>query len=221
MKFVHLTSRRSVSRICRNGIRQGNGLRGRGVYAVPLVTLPQYAAEFVECHRYDDSCSSLKCGDLSVSKLWKSHLFKGRRNPRGNEFASIVFELSAEHWPIMMFASWPQEAYEALQLDQPEDTKKLWNLLDASKPPGKGRKIGWNYNELGFLVKSPHGLGSLLHRFRESGQILAAFGDDWLEIVVSSSIPASNIRRVVAHYERSREGRQRGRDERSRLEEHD
>jgi hypothetical protein len=208
MKFVHLAPRRSVSRICRSGIRQGNGLRGHGVYAVPLVLLPQYAADQIDCHRYDESCSSLKCGNLSSAKLWKSHLFGGVRNPRGSEFASIVFELSAGHWPILMFASWPKGEYNMLRADQPAGTDKQWELLDASS-----YMIGWNYNGLGFLVKSPRGLGSLLHRFRISGQILAALGDDYLEIVIPSSIPPGNIRRVVTFYERSRPGKSRGRDD--------
>jgi hypothetical protein len=216
MKFVHLTPRRNVSRICRNGIRRGNGLRGRGVYAVPLLTLPQYAADLDECHRYDESCSSLKCGDMSSTKLWKSHLFGGHKNRRGSEFASIVFELSAMHWPLMMFASWPDETYEALRLDQPEGTEQPWNLLAAGK-----HAIGWNYNELGFLVKSPRGLGSLLNRFRESGRILAALGDDWLEIVIPSSIPACNICRIVSYYERSRTDAYRGRDNTSCLHDQD
>ncbi len=43
MKFVHLTPQPSISRVKRGGIRTGQGRRGRGVYAVPLMLLPQIA----------------------------------------------------------------------------------------------------------------------------------------------------------------------------------
>lgn len=43
MKFVHLTPQPSISRVKRSGIRTGQGRRGSGVYAVPLMLLPQVA----------------------------------------------------------------------------------------------------------------------------------------------------------------------------------
>lgn len=222
MKFVHLAPRRCVSRICRNGIRKGNGLRGPGVYAVPFIEMPQYAADQEKCHRYDESCSSLKCGDLSVVKLWKSRLFGGQNQQgRGSEFASIIFELSESHWPILMFASWPQDEYDALQAVQSVGTETNWKILEANRDTRSRYMLGWNYNELGFIVENPRGLGVLLHRFRNSGRILAALGDDYLEILIPRPIPPCNIQKIVPYYERSRQGKDRGRDQHTRVENSD
>lgn len=39
MKFVHLTPKKNIGKILKNGIHLGNGRRGRGVYAMPLINI--------------------------------------------------------------------------------------------------------------------------------------------------------------------------------------
>lgn len=193
-------------------------MRGLGVYAVPLVEMPQTAAEFGRIDDADEDCDRLICGNISLAKLWKSVLFGGQRNRRRSEFACIVFELSANHWPILMFASWPENTYEALRAEAAAGTKTPWTILEENWQNKCSYLLGWNYNELGLIVDNPHGLGALLHRFRESGRILSALGDDHLEIVVPTAIPRENIRRVIPYYERSRESKHRGRDAANQVE---
>lgn len=204
MKFIHLAPRQAVSRIAANGLRLGNGIRGRGVYAVPLMRFPQFHDK--DEHRYTESSEGYICSNMSLIKLWKSILFQSIGSNRGSSFASIVFELSESQWPVRVFlGGWPQESYhEFLSPNLPQDDTE-WAVV------GKG---GWlNCNELEFTAKSPKGLGLLIKRYRDVGKVLAAYQDDYLEVVISSRIPARNIVKIVAHYERSRMGKRRINDE--------
>jgi hypothetical protein len=212
MKFIHLAPRRSVARIAKNGLRAGNGIRGRGVYAIPLMQFPQFSDG--KEWRYHEGVESFICSSMSAVKLWKSQLFGGNSNRRDSSFASVVFKLSEDHWPVRVFlGGWPEDQFNRfLSPDFPLDGTD-WKVV------GQG---GWlNYNELEFIAQSPQGLGLLMKRYRETGRILAAYCDDYLEVVINSRIPARNIVRIVAHYEQSQNGKRQINDAKSRISESD
>lgn len=209
MKFVHLAPRSNVPKIAKNGLRIGKGIRGRGVYAIPLMNFPQFSDG--EEWRYNESVASFICSNMSLAKLWKSLLFgRGKGDTRGSSFASILFELSDEHWPVRVFlGGWPEASFNKFLSSDLTRDDTHWSVV------GKGDWM--NYNEMEFIAKSPHGLGLLMQQYREAGNILAAYGDDYLEVLISSRIPARNIVKIVAHYERSRDGMRRINEENARI----
>ena len=99
MKFVHLAPRDVVSMIRRRGLRMGNGLLGRGVYAVPLFRLRRFSIE--QRDEYDTFDDWSEC-DFSVPRsshdLWR-FLFAPDLK-RGLRAIAVMFEPPAEAWPV-------------------------------------------------------------------------------------------------------------------------
>lgn len=63
MKFVHLTEQPLIARIKKSGIRCGNGRRGRGVYAVPLMV--------VRRQLYRDDQANLPADPVWIPARWR------------------------------------------------------------------------------------------------------------------------------------------------------
>jgi len=97
MKFIHLTERKNIGLIRRNGIRKGNGRRGRGVYTIPLFFISKEL--YLDPVRWVKSPAT-ESDMLSTGKFWG--LLSTERIGKSKS-AAIVFSLTDEHWPISLY----------------------------------------------------------------------------------------------------------------------
>jgi hypothetical protein len=94
MKFIHLTNKRNVADIRRNGLRLGGDPIGRGVNCVPLMRIPVKS----EVEFKDGLTSYIQSTLVSSSRIWKWLV-------RTSDAAAVVFEPKAYHWPAELIIS--------------------------------------------------------------------------------------------------------------------
>ncbi len=194
MKFVHLTPQPNIKRIRRSGIRTGNGRRGKGVYAVPLMLLPQISGP------RDNPLPS--ASPRSSASLWK-WLAEGAHRHR--HFAAIVFGDSVQHWPVDVY----------IELNPAIGTDWLTKLVGADVHiTDENLRLARQAHQQGILVdiqitvRDAKSLGRVLYTFLQQGHKTWSVYDDTIEVILPRPIPACLIERIIPLYRTNKQFRQ-------------
>lgn len=194
MKLCHLAPRHAINRIRRHGLHMGGGVRGKGVYAVPLLEL-----DVENGH-----------ARVSSSQLWR-FLFR-KENYRHKHCAAIIFSPPACCWPGEIFFTF-----------SPRQSREFLRHLDAGLLPGchlpqKEHDImkeiaehDFFGGEAGIHVANEKALAAFMAWIIRSGWMPTNRCSDALELVLRCPVPPSAIRRIVPLYQTSAEFRA-GRD---------
>jgi len=208
MRFVHLAPRHVVGRIRKNGIRKGDGLRGKGVYAVPLYPITVISPKNSEWSGFKEYDTSVL---VSSSRLWR-HLFKWNRG-RPSQSIAVVFSAPDICWPLDLYMVLPAKAARTLlpilrtnsmqgismSLENQrwiEDTTEGAN--DEFCHYGVATKLS---------VSTSKGLGKILYYFRHSNKTLWSDGEDDFEVVFRNPIPPKAIERLIPLYRTNKQFR--------------
>lgn len=186
MKFVHLTPQPSISRVKRSGIRTGHGRRGRGVYAVPLMLLPQVA--------YIDDETFVAADPRSSTTLWT---WLASLRCRHRNLAVVTFRTTPDHWPADLYielkagvgTDWLSTVDPELAFIAEED------LQFVRKAHSQGFVA-----DLKLSVRNEAALGKILHTVQSHGFGTLDQYDESIEIIFSSLIPSKLIDRVTPLY---------------------
>ena len=185
MKFVHLTPQPSIARVKRNGIRFGNGRRGRGVYAVPLMFMEQVS--FIDG-------AFVPMAPRSSITLWQ---WLSTLSSRHRHVAAIVFETTAEHWPAQLYIELqPETGTDWLTNIDPNCVTVTDTDLEEVR---NDHSHGWQ-STLKLLIHNTVAMGKVLHAIQLCGHATTARHDESIEIVFPSAVAANSIERVTPLY---------------------
>ena len=185
MKFVHLTPQPSIARVKRNGIRFGNGRRGRGVYAVPLMFMDQVS--------YIDH-TFVPMAPRSSITLWQ---WLSTLSSRHRHVAAIIFETTAEHWPAQLYL----ELQPEIGTDWLTDIDpNCITVTDADLQLVRNDHSQERESTLKLLIHNTAGMGRVLHAIQLCGHATEDRHDESIEIVFPSAVAASSIERVTPLY---------------------
>jgi hypothetical protein len=212
MRFVHLAPRSAVAAIRRNGLRVGNGRRGRGVYAVPLFRIRRSRPRAPDDP--DDDAVDVSA-PLTSATLWRHTLWpSGAGHPRP---VAIVFVLPQQCWPIDVFLEVAPLGAEAL-LDRIQSVASVDLVVtDESFAHVRRASRGRMLSDLMATTGSADALGKLLHLYVEYGACAWSKYDDKMEVVVHRSIPPSAIVGLHSLSERNSSAKRRASRTRGRL----
>jgi hypothetical protein len=191
MRFVHLAPRASVAAIRRNGLRLGDGQRGRGVYAVPFFEIRRETSKAPD----EDTGGVDVSVPLSSTTIWR-FLFDrdyGRSRP-----VAVVFSVPPRCWPIDVFL-------EVAPLGAERFLAGLEDALDeglAVTPDTlafvrDAARLGYS-PELSAVIGSDVALGKLLHLWMASGVTVRSRYHELIEVVIRKPVPASAIERLLS-----------------------
>jgi hypothetical protein len=188
MRFVHLAPRSAVAGIRRNGLRLGDGRRGRGVYAVPLFRIRRSRPRAPD--DADDDAVDISV-PLTSGTVWR-HTLGRLRAPRSRPVA-VVFALPRRCWPIDVFLEVAplgaerllEDLHDALSDDLAVTADDLAFVRRASRDGV--------CSDLKATIATGAALGKLLHLYVEYGARVWSRYDDQIEVVIRSPIPASAI----------------------------
>lgn len=194
MKFVHLTEQPLIARIKKSGIRCGNGRRGRGVYAVPLLAMRRQV--------YRDDEPHLPSDPVSSSMLWQWLAGLGDRH---RHFAAIVFETTSAHWPAQLYIELDAKTGHAwLHAMDPREVEVAASHLEQVREAHAQSFM----SSLQITVNSPAGLGMVMHALHTHGYAVWDDNDESIEIVFPRPVPARSIVRVMPRYQNNKQFRQ-------------
>lgn len=194
MKFVHLTEQPLIARIKKRGIRCGNGRRGRGVYAVPLMV--------VRRQLYRDDEANLPADPVSSATLWQWLAGLGDRH---RHFAAIVFETTAAHWPAQLYIELDASTgHDWLQTMDPREVEVSESHLVWVREAHAQTFMAC----LQITVHSPAAVGMVMHALHSQGHAVWDDNDESIEIVFPQPIPARAIVRIVPRYRNNKQFRQ-------------
>lgn len=194
VKFIHLTEQPLIARIKKRGIRFGNGRRGRGVYAVPLMVMRRKVYREDEPHLPSDPVSS--------SKLWQWLAGLGDRH---RHCAAIVFETTCVHWPAQLYIELDAKTGHAWLDDMdPREVEVTASHLEQVREA----HAQWFMGSLQITVNSSAGLGQVMHALHSHGYAVWDGNDESIEIVFPRPIPARSIVRVIPRYQNNKQFRQ-------------
>jgi hypothetical protein len=191
MIFVHLAPRAAVGRIRRNGLRVGNGRRGKGVYAVPLFRIRRVRAK--EPQDFDRTDFDFSNPSTSAT-LWR-RLFSAASN-RGNRPVAVVFEPPTQCWPLDVFLEVsPSIATPLLRRLQArrgglEISEHAIAFVLAAAAEGC-------LSDLEARVHHSEALGRLLREFLAAGGCASSHFSEEVEVVIRRPVPPKAIRRLV------------------------
>ena len=213
MRFVHLAPRSAIGRIRRNGLRLGDGRRGKGVYAVPLFRVRRVTVK--QPGDFDETNLDFSV-PLSSATLWRD-LFGGSRR-RGRRPVAVVFQLPPSCWPVDIYLEVSaQSAGPLLQALR----RFRGNGVDVSDAAmefvASAAAIGC-LSDLEARAHSTTALGLLLCEYLATGASTWSRYDETVEVVIRTPIPKKAVRRLIplsqTNFEaRTRRERQRGRPE--------
>lgn len=195
VKFVHLTEQPRISRILKGGIRCGDGRRGRGVYAVPLMTVGRIL--------YRDDEPHLPADPVSSAKLWSWLAGLGDRH---RNLAAIIFEPTPAHWPARLYIELDHKTGHGWidKLDRREAEIAESHLRFVREAHNIGFMV-----TVEIIVNSPAGLGMVMHGLHANGYTVWNTNDESIEILFPQPIPARSIVRVIPQYRSNKQFRQR------------
>ncbi|WOX04635.1 hypothetical protein [Microbulbifer pacificus] len=189
MKFIHLTPHSAIGNVKRNGIRRGDGRRGRGVYAVPLMMIQRVS------HIQTNDCSRIILGDPRSSVT----LWKWLANVRSDypNLAAVTFETNHEHWPGDLYINiGPSIGIEWIKKLTSADIVIEEKNLESVK---KAHEQGY-WAELAISVLRQSAIGIVLWHLQQAGFRTWARFDDSIEIVFRKPVKASLIDRITPLY---------------------
>jgi hypothetical protein len=190
--------------IRRNGLRVGNGRRGRGVYAVPLFRIRRSRPRAPDDP--DDDVVDFSA-PLTSATLWRHTLWpSGAGRPRP---VAIVFVVPRHCWPIDVFLEVGPLGAEAL-LDRVQAASSVDLVVtDESFAYVRGASRGGMLSDLMATIGSAEALGKLLHLYVDSGACAWSKFDDSIEVIVRHPIPPSAIVGLHPLSQRNREAKRR------------
>lgn len=195
MKFVHLTPQPLVSKVKKNGIRCGDGLRGKGVYAVPLMLIP--------CIAYKDLRNPDRTVPMSSINLWLKTL-----QTRHRHLAAVIFKTKEEQWPAPLWVS----ANNSVTSDSILEKLKQYAEIDEEDEDWV-RKIhneGWCC-ELKLHVHTPNNLGKIMNLILDAGLSTLTRYAESVEMVFPSPIKPDQIDKIIACYPSNKDFKRRRR----------
>ena len=173
----------------KNGIRTGGGRRGRGVYAVPLLFLPQVS--FVQNGK---EMMEMTAEPRPSITLWK---WLAGRQHRHRHFAAIIFRTTRQHWPATLYIQLePQVGIDWLDEIVPSHATVTAANLEHVR---RCQNSGWLSN-LEILIHNPSCLGKIMHRICAGGQSTWPRYDESIEIVFPQPISPNLIEQVIPLY---------------------
>ncbi len=199
--FVHLTSLANVGRIRRNGIRRGGGRHGAGVYAVPLFLLRRINLKNQSRTFLDGDLST----PISSMDLWRWLFGRSFGERRGRRPVAVLFRLPPRCWPVdVCLAVRPEQATVFLAYISSIRDHTL-EVSDEEIASLQDFAAGAPYAFSLFMAKvhNEAALGVLLAKFIATGAKLYWRGDESIEVVIRSSVPASAICRLVSLSQRN------------------
>jgi hypothetical protein len=186
MKFVHLTPQPNIARVKRNGIRSGNGRRGRGVYAVPLMLMQQVSL-------IDDD-TVVPADPRSSTTLWQ--WLAGLRD-RHRNLAAIVFRTAPDHWPAELYI----ELKPVVGTDWvSEIDTQFATIAEADLQFVQNAHSQGFIADLKLSVRNGFGLGKLLHAVQSRGHTTWDQYDESIEIIFPFPIASHLIEWVTPLY---------------------
>lgn len=186
MKFVHLAPQPKIGNIKRNGIRCGDGRRGRGVYAVPLMMLQR--ASLTEDYKIIPSIPR------SSGTLWK-WLASERSNHRN--LAAISFETTTEYWPADLYVDVaPSTGLEWIDFINPADIKIPDEDLQFVR---QAHEQGF-FASLAISVLRQPVIGAVLRHLQDAGFHTWNQYDESIELVFRKPVKAALIERIDPLY---------------------
>lgn len=193
VKFVHLTEQPLIARVKISGIRCGNGRRGRGVYAVPLMRFSRVFYREDEPH--------LPADPMSSTKLWSWLAEVGRHR----HLAAVVFRATPAQWPANLYLEIaPKVGTGWLQhVDRREVSVAESHLQWIRQAHADGL-----FPTLELTVHSESGLGKVMHALHANGHTVWDGNNEGVEIVFPNPIPARAIVRVLPLYRSNQQFRQ-------------
>lgn len=194
MKFVHLTTQANIGKIKSNGLNLGDGRRGRGLYAMPLLSLI----------KVNDMESTI---ELSSQTFWKWLIKERQKYGTGQgKTCAIIFKLTEQHWPLMVYIDLSREEAEKFILVLPESNHKLFTYNQSIKTIMKDLKYS-NYTlETEYKVYSEKGIGKLFNIYKTVGCTPATISDR-IEVVIPKAVCSDCIEKIVAYYKTNNEFR--------------
>jgi hypothetical protein len=194
MKFVHLTSQPNIARVRRSGIRCGNGRRGRGVYAVPLMMMQRVT--------FIDDDTIVPASPRSSTTLWQ--WLAGLKN-RHRNLAAIVFRTSPNHWPADLYLELKAATGTAwLANIDAKDATVASNDLDFVRDVHNHSFIA----DLKLSVQNAAGLGKILNAIQSHGHTTWDRFDESIEIIFPNAIASNLIDDVTPLYRTNKQFRQ-------------
>ncbi|MDC3955329.1 hypothetical protein [Polyangium jinanense] len=190
MLFAHLAPSNAVGRIKRNGLRQGGGRRGRGVYCIPLFDIPRWSfrAEQEEEHFL------LSTPSTSLT-LWKG-LFRYTRRKKDRPIA-VLFRPPPGCWPADLYVELESDNAEPVlrgldaalsaELTITEDVR---SFVTSTARQGFGA-------DLTVKVHGPAGVGLVVNQLVRAGGAAFHLFDETVELVFRRSVPARCIDRLI------------------------
>ncbi len=184
----------------------GNGRRGRGVYAVPLLLM---ARNIIDPRRFKQDIGT----PVTSGVLWKWLVREGLPNVRARP-AAIVFTLASSHWPIDLYLTVGGRRLteflsdlKRLNEDQVEiSSDDLARLQEACE---RGH---WYTPRL--TIHAADALGLVLHHYQRVCNINYRY-EDGVEAVIRKPGDRSQIERIVPLYRPNEEFKRVKKDERA------
>jgi hypothetical protein len=194
MKFVHLSTQPNINKIRKSGLHMGDGRRGRGVYAVPLMMLEREGSWSADDKSSDQSVP------LTSSTLWKWLVKHDRSNGRA---IAVVFELPSRFWPVNVRLEvsnkFAREFLTRISSSPPAECLISDDIFDYVYAELEQHE----FTDFDCEVLTHKGLGHLLNLYKESGARPWVRNDQSIEIIIRSPIPSSCIGRIVPLYQRN------------------
>jgi len=184
MKLVHLAPRNVIGRIRRNGLRMGRGVRGRGVYSVPLFQIMEQQ-EGARLYSSMDMWRGLFCGS----------------DKRGRQCAAVVFTAPPSCWPAELYFCF-----------SPHQARMLLGKLDTGLLPGlsidsaqrqwleETAARGYCCSDAGVVVKNHGALGRFLTWLFQTGWSPVEAYSEEIELVFRCPVPPGAIERIFPLY---------------------
>lgn len=195
MKFVHLTPQPLISKVKKNGIRCGNGLRGRGVYAVPLMLIP--------CILFEDQKNPDRTVSMSSINLWLKTLQRHHRH-----LAAVIFKTRKEQWPADLWVV----ANRAITSDSILDNLKAYAEIDEEDEDyvRENHNEGWG-SDLRLQIHTPNDLGKVMNLIINAGQKTLTRYAESVEMVFPYPIKPNQIEKTIPCYPSNKDFKQRRR----------
>jgi hypothetical protein len=194
MMFVHLTTQSNIGKIKANGLKLGDGRRGRGLYAMPLLSLI----------KRNDIMGTIEFSSLS---FWKWLIKERQKYAAGQgKTCAVIFRLTEQHWPLMVYIDLSREQAERFIPALPEPNCKLFTYNPSIKTFTKD--LNYSNYILGteYKVYSAKGIGKLFNIYKNLG-CTPAIISDCIEVVIPKTVSSDCIEKILAYYKTNDEFR--------------
>ena len=183
-----------IARVRRNGIRLGNGRRGKGVYAVPLMLMQRIS--------FIDDDTTIEADPRSSTSLWH---WLSTLSSRHRNLAAVTFTTSSDHWPATLYLELkPDIGTDWLQNIETDTV----NITDENLQFLRDAHRQQYMADLKVTVKTAVGLGKLLSAVQSAGLTTWDRYDETIEIIFPNPISSNLITRITPLYRTNKQFKQ-------------